>query len=74
MTDKPATQTTERRWRHVKRGTIYTEIGRGELQIATLDVVDGSAIVIYRGDDGRLWVREECEFEDGRFEDVTDDQ
>jgi hypothetical protein len=55
-----------KRWRHLKRGTVYEEIGRGELQMSA-DLVDGSAMVIYRGDDGRLWVREEGEFEDGRF-------
>jgi hypothetical protein len=56
-------------WRHKKRGTTYEEIGRGELQMAS-DVVDGSEMVIYRGEDGRLWVREVSEFEDGRFEKV----
>jgi hypothetical protein len=63
-----AMPTASRRWRHVKRGTTYEEVGRGALQTATMDVVDGSCVVIYRGDDGRFWVREEAEFEDGRFE------
>ena len=53
-------------WKHVKRGTVYEVIARGELQVGS-DLVDGSAMVIYRGDDGRFWVREESEFEDGRF-------
>jgi hypothetical protein len=61
---------TDRQWRHIKRGTLYTEIGRAELQIATLDLVDGSFLVIYRGEDGKLWARQEDEFEDGRFEEV----
>ncbi len=56
------------RYRHVKRGTVYEVIGTGELQTASGALVDGSAMVIYRGEDGRLWAREEGEFHDGRFE------
>lgn len=55
-------------WKHKKRGTVYAELGRAELQIATLEVVEGSELVIYRGEDGKLWAREASEFEDGRFE------
>ena len=58
------------RWRHKKRGTVYTEIGTAELQMAT-DLVDGSFLTIYQGDDGKLWARQEDEFHDGRFETVT---
>jgi len=58
-----------RHWKHVKRGTTYAEIGRAELQ-ASQDVVEGVTLVIYRGDDGKLWARQEDEFEDGRFEEV----
>lgn len=59
-----------RRWRHVKRGTVYTEIGRAELQVAKIAPDEGCTLVIYRGDDGKLWAREDSEFEDGRFEEV----
>lgn len=59
-----------RRWRHVKRGTTYTEIGRAELQMSR-DLVEGAFLVIYWGDDGKLLARQEDEFEDGRFEEVT---
>jgi hypothetical protein len=59
------------KWRHVKRGTEYVEIGRAELQMNFDGLVDGSSMVVYRGDDGKLWVREEGEFEDGRFERVS---
>lgn len=55
------------RYRHVKRGTEYEVIGTAELQIATGDLVDGSVLVVYRGDDGKVWAREEDEFHDGRF-------
>lgn len=57
-----------RGWRHKKRGTIYTEIGRAELQVAKVAPDEGCMLVIYRGDDGKLWAREDTEFEDGRFE------
>lgn len=56
------------RYRHVKRGTIYQVVGEASLQIATYDLVDGSNLVIYRGEDGKLWAREHGEFHDGRFE------
>lgn len=55
-----------KRWRHKVRGTIYTEIGRAELQMSR-DLVEGATLVIYRGEDGKLWARQEDEFEDGRF-------
>jgi hypothetical protein len=60
------------RWRHKKRGTFYTEIGRGTLQAEpSADLCEGDEIIFYRGDDGRLWCRRVEEFEDGRFEAVA---
>lgn len=60
-----------RRWRHKKRGTFYTEIGRGRMQ-CTGPIYDMLPVVIYQSEsDGSLWVRFESEFEDGRFEEVT---
>lgn len=61
-----------RRWRHKKRGTTYVEIGRATLQAATGPAGEGDTLVIYRGEDGQLWAREAHEFEDGRFDEVSD--
>jgi hypothetical protein len=61
-----------RRWRHKKRGSTYTEVDRALLQAATGPVGEGAVLVIYRDDQGRLWARQESEFEDGRFEEVGD--
>lgn len=65
------TQTT-RRWRHKKRGTIYTEVCRAELQAATGNPEEGELMIVYRGEDGNVWVRGAGEFNDGRFEEVKD--
>lgn len=57
------------RWRHVRRGTIYTEVGRAKLQTNGSVFSDMQPIVVYRSEgDGSLWVRSTEEFEDGRFE------
>jgi hypothetical protein len=57
------------RWKHKKRGTVYTEIGRGGLQSAdTAKLDDGDVMVVYQGEDGEIWIRAEYEFLDGRFE------
>lgn len=55
---------------HVKRGSRYEKIGVAELQ-CTRPVVEGVPMVVYRSiSDGRLWVRPEQEFNDGRFRKV----
>jgi len=55
------------RWRHKKRGTEYTIIGNGLLQ-SDAPILDEHPVVVYRGDDGTIWVRPPTEFFDGRFE------
>lgn len=60
------------RFRHVKRGTEYAVVGRASLQNAgAVALSEAACMVIYRGDDGKLWAREESEFMDGRFEPVA---
>lgn len=55
------------RYRHVKRGTVYEIVGEAELQTNADNLVDGSQMMVYRGEDGRLWCRHYDEFHDGRF-------
>lgn len=57
-------------WQHVKRGTVYRELGRGELQFngyPNEGLLEGARLVAYQGEDNRIWFRLESEFEDGRF-------
>jgi hypothetical protein len=56
------------RWRHLKRGSTYVEIGTGRVQAAR-PLIEGDTVKIYRGEtDGKIWVRHFLEFTDGRFE------
>lgn len=59
-----------RLWRHLKRGSSYTELARGELQVATRPVVEGDILVAYIAEDQKIYYREQGEFEDGRFEEI----
>ncbi len=56
--------------RHRKRGTKYTVIGNATLQ-ASVPTADETALVIYEGEDGKLWARPAVEFFDGRFENIS---
>ena len=53
--------------RHVKTQGAYEMLGTGNLQ-SNVPLDDMAEVVIYRGEDGRLWARAKAEFEDGRFE------
>lgn len=59
-------------YRHKKRGTLYTVLGEGTLQCSANELLDNQPIVVYRGEDGKLWARGVAEFHDGRFEAVAD--
>lgn len=58
------------RVQHIKRGSSYTVVGRGKVQTDT-PLADYAEVVVYRGDDGQVWVRPVSEFEDGRFTVLT---
>ena len=56
-------------YRHKKRGTTYTVMGRATLQAE--GPLDNTKVVIYQSNiDGSMWVRPEAEFFDGRFEHI----
>lgn len=58
---------TGTRWRH-RNGGEYTVIGVGRIE------ADLSPVVVYRDHKlGRVWVRPLAEFEDGRFEQVSEE-
>ena len=63
-------QQTLPRWRHLKRGNEYIEIGRGFAQCSWAPIEEMTCVVIYQGLDDRLWVRNAVEFDDGRFEPI----
>ena len=58
-------------WRHIKRGSVYREICRAEVQAATGPICEGDMVVIYGDALGHVWARKDSEFEDGRFERVA---
>lgn len=59
-----------KRWRHVKRGSTYVEIGRGFVQTSG-PIVEGETMVAYRSDaTGDIWFRPATEFDDGRFVEI----
>ena len=60
------------RVRHIKRGTEYDVLGFAELQSEEFyGPTEGALLVIYRGADGKIWAREDSEFNDGRFKRIN---
>jgi len=54
--------------RHIKTGGLYQVIGAGKLRTDE-PLSDNCHMILYRGEDGRLWARSNYEFEDtDRFE------
>lgn len=57
---------------HLKRKSRYLKIGVGVVQNSSgIPLVEGDEVAVYQDDRGRLWVRRDAEFEDGRFEKIT---
>lgn len=52
--------------RHLKRGSVYAQLGLGQVQ-SSRPIVEGDVLTIYRAENGSLWARPEQEFNDGRF-------
>jgi hypothetical protein len=61
---------TALRWRHKKRGSTYELVGEAQVQAPdSAPLTDYELVAVYRGDDGKLWVRRVSEFHD-RFEPI----
>lgn len=61
--------------RHVRRGSLYQKIGNAQLQIdKPRQFSDYAYMIVYRGEDGFLWVRPVDEFIDGRFAELPTPQ
>lgn len=59
------------KYRHQKHPDhLYDVIAQGRVQ-AREPLTDMEEVTIYRGDDGKYWVRRKTEFEDGRFTPVA---
>ena len=58
--------------RHKKRGSVYQFLGQALIQTDT-PIVDNDIVNIYCNDAGGQYARKPSEFNDGRFEELTDD-
>lgn len=56
------------RARHKVRGGTYEVLGEANLQCSANRDIDNQQVIVYRGEDGKLFVRGVAEFNDGRFE------
>lgn len=64
--------TTKHPWKpshvHKKSGGNYLKIGVGQVQNSSgKPLEEGDEVAVYQDRQGRLWVRRDSEFEDGRF-------
>ena len=65
--DRDGVEARKETHKHLKSGHIVREIGRGFAQVSVHPIEEMTAVSIYEHD-GRLWVRNAVEFDDGRFE------
>lgn len=54
-------------YRHIKRNSRYKIIGEALVQ-TDIPLIDMDKVIVYQGEDGKIWVRSNKEFFDGRFE------
>jgi hypothetical protein len=66
------TASSLREVKHKKRGTEYAVFAEAAV-VQTDDVLeDNDLVTVYRGEDGKWFVRPQAEMKDGRFEEPTD--
>lgn len=53
---------------HVRRGSLYRVLARDVEMQTTAYLGEGAIVTVYEGQNGRLWVRRQADFDDGRFE------
>jgi len=67
-----ASESSGTRFRHIKRGGVYSIIGNAQVQAPDdAPLTDYELVVVYRDHEGELWVRRKSEFYDGRFERIA---
>lgn len=64
--DATTPEQRERIVRHRRSGQLYQELHRGSLH------ADGTVMVVYRDENGRVWIRPAKQFDDGRYAPASD--
>lgn len=53
--------------RHLKRGSVHGVLTERASVQSDTPIVEGDEVVVYIGEEGRVWIRPPAEFDDGRF-------
>jgi hypothetical protein len=57
------------RWRSKSSQLVYSELCRGKLELTyNRALIEGDRVVVYQSEDGKIYLRPEVEFDDGRYE------